>query len=110
MEAVIRLTDPEVEWMPHSGGGRLLRGYDELREFFGGLASEDTRVIAQADEYVSEGDAVIAHGRLRVESWTSVSDAELWWVFHMRAGRIIRAQAFTNGGDALASARSGASG
>jgi ketosteroid isomerase-like protein len=101
VEGVIDATDPDVVWMPFSGGGKPLRGHDDLREFWRNLRDEGAELRAHADSFERIGDCVVVSGRLRVQSWTSVSDQELVWAFHVAKGRVRRAEAFRTRAEAL---------
>ena len=75
--SVVALTDPDVEWQPFTGGGETYHGREELRRFFQRLRDEGAELRAHADSFEQIGGSVLVTGRLRVQSWTSVSDQDL---------------------------------
>jgi ketosteroid isomerase-like protein len=104
VEGVLELTDPDTVWQPHSAEGRTLRGHDDLRAWFAELEDRGARIVAYADSYESVEGHVLVHGRLRLEDFRSVSDANLWWLFGVAGGRVKTARSFTNRDEAVAAA------
>lgn len=107
VEAIVRLTDPSCTWRPFGAGGRTLRGHDDLRAFFRGLAGEGVSQEARASSFEPVGECVLVTGSLRRRSARGLEDRQLFWLYRVHAGRLVSGEAFTSRADALASARPG---
>jgi ketosteroid isomerase-like protein len=105
VEAVIRLTDPEVVWEPFAAGGRALCGHDELRRYFDDMQRRG--VVMEAEAYVFEavgGSCVLVPGSVRVSVAGGFEDHQLHWLYRLHDGRLAHAQSFTSREAALAAA------
>jgi hypothetical protein len=97
MRAVI---GPDVEWVPWSGGGEVLHGQDALHEWL--EAQHDRRPSATLHGVETHGDCVLAHGSLRLFREGGFVDLQPSWAYFFRAGRLVRAAAYSTREAALA--------
>jgi hypothetical protein len=105
VEAVIRLTDPCVVWEPFAAGGRVLRGHDELRRYFGEMQRRGIVMEAEAYGFEAVGvECVLVPGFVRVSVAGGFEDHQLHWLYRLRGGRLTHAQSFTSREAALAAA------
>jgi ketosteroid isomerase-like protein len=100
LEAALELTDPNVEWMPHAAGGRVLTS-KELLDFFEAFQGE--RVIASARLYSvdQEGDLVLASGSFRLKGGGGISEFQIHFVYEFEEGRLLRARTYGTRAEAL---------
>src|SRR4051812_23750630 len=85
LDAVLRLADPDVEWIPAGADGRRFFGHDGLREF---MAQRDAGgpVVAEALSYFDYGTRVLVYGRLQ--------DERVFWLYSFNGERLSRFEAF----------------
>jgi ketosteroid isomerase-like protein len=100
LEAALQLTDPNVEWMPHAAGGRVLTS-KELLDFFEAFQGE--RIIASARLYSvdQEGDLVLASGSFRLKGGGGISEFQIHFVYEFEEGRLMRARTYGTRAEAL---------
>jgi ketosteroid isomerase-like protein len=100
LEAALELTDPNVEWMPHAAGGRVLTS-KELLDFFEAFQGE--RIIASARLYSvdQEGDLVLASGSFRLKGGGGISEFQIHFVYEFEEGRLLRARTYGTRAEAL---------
>jgi ketosteroid isomerase-like protein len=103
LEAALKLTEPDVEWMPHLAGGRVLRS-DELLAFFDEF--RDDRQLLEATPYSFEAhdDKVLASGSFRLYgAGGHIAELQIHFVYEFEQGRLVRASTFDTRSDALRS-------
>ena len=89
MEALIAASAEDVEFRPYGAGGELLRGPDELREYFTRSTAEGSRTEAGVYDFVPAGDTVVVHGWVRVtRADGALADAQVQWTYTFRDGKI----------------------
>jgi ketosteroid isomerase-like protein len=100
LEPALQLTDPEMEWMPHAAGGRVLTS-KELLDFFEEFQGE--RYIVQARLYSvdAEGDLVLASGSFRLKGGGGISEFHIHFVYEFEEGRLVRARTYATRAEAL---------
>jgi ketosteroid isomerase-like protein len=92
-EAMLERADPDVEWIPRGGGGRVLRGHDEARVYMSEMAARGEMVEAEAYEFRGEGDRVYVRGNLRTRTADGgIADDQVEWLFTLRNGHLVRAE------------------
>ena len=89
-EAMARLVPEDVEWVPFSGSGQVLRGTREMSNFWAGRSSP-----ARALNFTQVGGDVV------VEIEAAPDAGELWAVYHFDGDRLTRAVTFTERAQAL---------
>jgi ketosteroid isomerase-like protein len=85
LDAVLRLADPDVEWIPAGADGRRFLGHDGLREFMA-LRDAGGPVVAEALSYFDYGTRVLVYGRLQ--------DERVFWLYSFNGERLSRFEAF----------------
>jgi ketosteroid isomerase-like protein len=108
IEACVEVVDPEVEFLPLGAAlvdGRAYHGHEGVREWdrerHGVWDIEfDLRVFREV------GDVVLVEGAIRTRGRSSgvELDTPVSWVIRLRAGRILRVEAFPDGTAARAAA------
>lgn len=93
VEGIRDLVDEMVIWLPYGAGGETLRGFDELADY---LTGREDRVEAETYSYELHGDAVLVTGHLRLRAGVSLTDTQLYWIYHFRAERLVRFEAYTD--------------
>jgi ketosteroid isomerase-like protein len=85
LDAVLRLADADVEWIPAGAAGRHFQGHDGLREF---MAHRDDAgpVRAEPLSYFDYGRRVLVYGRLQEE--------RVFWLYTFNEQRLTRFEAF----------------
>lgn len=100
LEAGVELTDPDVEWAPHTAGGRVLTTR-ELLEFFeelGGARVVSARVYSVNAE---APDTVLASGSLRLKVGGGISEFQIHVAYEFEDDRLVRASTYATRADAL---------
>ena len=106
LEAVLRITDPDVDWRPAGGGGRRFRGHDGLREFIAEREAAGA-VDARAFTFSDYGDCVLVYGSVRDPKVGGGKETRVFWVYTFRDGSLIRFEAFDDHHEAVRVARAG---
>jgi ketosteroid isomerase-like protein len=96
VEALVGLTDPDVEWIPFTGMGRHLHGHAGLRAWANTLRQDGLEIqpAGYSFESVTPTD-VLATGSIRVTDGRGVRERQLAWVFSFADDRLTRVEAFT---------------
>lgn len=85
LDAVLRMADPDVEWIPAGADGRRFLGHDGLRDF---MQQRDARGPVEAEplSYFDYGSRVLVYGRLQ--------DQRVFWLYSFNDERLTRFEAF----------------
>jgi ketosteroid isomerase-like protein len=100
LEAALALTDPDMEWVPHAAGGRVLTS-QELLEFFDEFQGEQHIAEARLYSVGVEGDAVLASGSFRLKGGGGISDFQIHVVYEFEDEHPVRASTYATKADAL---------
>jgi ketosteroid isomerase-like protein len=100
LEAGLRLTDPDMEWVPHAAGGRVLTS-QELLDFFREFQGERHIVQARLYSVSAEGDAVLASGSFRLKGGGGISEFQIHIVYEFEGERLVRGSTYATRADAL---------
>ncbi len=100
VEGIRHLVDEHVIWLPYGAGGETLQGFDELAEY---LTGREDLVEAETYSYEAHGDAVLVTGHLRLRAGVSLTDTQLYWIYHFSGERLVRFEAYTDRQAALGS-------
>jgi len=92
VDQVLQLVDESVEWQPLGARGKVLRGPEELREYFSRMESAGEEMDAIAHSYRAAGDAVIVSGTLRVRGREGLEERTAHWLYWLHDGRLVRAE------------------
>jgi limonene-1,2-epoxide hydrolase len=100
LEAAFALTEPDMEWVPHAAGGRVLTS-QELLAFFNDFQGEQHISEARVYSVGMEGDAVLASGSFRLRGGGGISDFQIHVVYEFEDERLVRASTYATKADAL---------
>ena len=101
LEAGLQLTDPDVEWIPHAAGGRVLTSR-QLLEFFAEFQGERHGVSARLHSVtVEEGGAVLASGSLRLKGGGGMTEFTIHVVYEFEEERLVRVSTYATRSEAL---------
>jgi anti-anti-sigma factor len=98
--AALELVDEDVVYLLQLGGGRVLRGSDQV------LAEMDrfgVSLEARLETLEARGDAVVASGTVRLQRPDGMHEGQYHWVFHFADGRLRRLSVYAAREEALAS-------
>ena len=109
VDALLRLYDPDVEFLPLTGtrvesGG--YRGHEGVRAYFAEARTLWEVMEPEADEYMDLGDRVLVAGRCRVRGRASGAESNpaCAWVIDVRDGKIVSHRTCASYDEALRSA------
>jgi hypothetical protein len=94
------MVGPDVEWVPWSAGGEVLRGHEQLAEW--AATQREHHPSATLHGLETHGSCVLAHGSLRVFREGGFVDMQPSWVYFFRGLHLVRAAAFSTREAALA--------
>jgi ketosteroid isomerase-like protein len=100
LDAVFAIADPNVEWVPFGGDGQVYRGHDGLRQFMERSRS-GRRILAEPYSFTDLDPHVLVYGHYKAEN---SPDRQVFWLYCFREERLIRFEAFSEQGEALAAA------
>ena len=100
LDAGIALTEPDMEWVPHTAGGRVLTS-QELLAFFNEFQGEQHISEARLYSVEEEGDAIVASGSFRLKGGGGISDFQIHVVYEFEDERPVRASTYATKADAL---------
>jgi ketosteroid isomerase-like protein len=100
LDAVVRVADPEVEWVPYGGEGRIYRGHDGLREFMERVRPREG-VSAEPYSFMDLDPHVLVYGHYD----DGEEDRPVFWLYVFRDERLVRFEAFADQDSAIAAAR-----
>jgi ketosteroid isomerase-like protein len=104
IDAVLDIVDPDVEWEPYGGGGKIYRGHDGLRAYMQWRADRDEQTEAQLYTAFATGDFVVARGEVRIRGPQGMVTMQPGWLYEFRQGRLIRFRGFPTQDAALRAA------
>ena len=101
--------DPDVEWVPIMAvlEGRVYRGHEGVKEWIEHLDEYWELFEVNAEEFRDLGDRVLALGRWRARgrvSGVGLENEPGTWLVHLKAGRVVRLQTFTDRAEGLEAA------
>jgi ketosteroid isomerase-like protein len=100
LEAAFALTEPDMEWVPHAAGGRVLTS-QELLAFFNDFQGEQHISEARLYSVGMEADTVLASGSFRLRGGGGISDFQIHVVYEFEDERLVRASTYATKADAL---------
>ena len=100
LEAALALTDPDLEWIPHTAGGRVLTS-QELLAFFNEFQGDQHIAEARLYSVEEEGDAILASGSFRLRGGGGMSDFQIHFVYEFEGERLVRGSTYATKADAL---------
>jgi anti-anti-sigma factor len=103
VESALGLVDEDVVYLMQLGGGRVLRGSDEVLAMFADVRRKGIDLDARLDTLEARGDAVVASGTVRLERPGGLEEGRYHWVFHFAGGRLRRLSMYGDREEALGS-------
>jgi ketosteroid isomerase-like protein len=100
LEAGLQLTDPDVEWVPHAAGGRVLTS-QQLLDFYEEFQGERHIVEARLYSVGPEGDVVLASGSFRLKGGGGISDFQIHFVYEFEDDRLVRGTTYATRAEAM---------
>jgi ketosteroid isomerase-like protein len=93
LERLLSSAHADVEFHPYVADGRVLRGVDEVREFFRETLAAGTGLTVRPSSFEEDGEDVIVNGSLRVARPTGgLSESQLSWTYRFRDGLLREAR------------------
>jgi ketosteroid isomerase-like protein len=92
VEQLIQLVGDEVEWQPLGGEGAVLRGAEQLRDYFSRMSSAGEALDAIPRSYRAVGDLVLVSGTLRVRGPEGLDERTAHWIYRFKDGRLASAK------------------
>jgi anti-anti-sigma factor len=103
VEAALGAVDEDVVYLLQLGGGRVLRGSEEVRAIFADFESRGVSLEARLDTLEQRGGAVVASGTVRMHRPDGLQEGQYHWVFHFADGRLRRLSIYAGREEALGS-------
>ena len=103
VEAALGLVDEDVVYLLQLGGGRVLRGSEEVRAIFADFERRGVSLEARLDTLEQRGGAVVASGTVRMHHPDGLQEGQYHWVFHFADGRLRRLSIYAGREEALGS-------
>ena len=103
VEAALGLVDEDVVYLLQLGGGRVLRGSEEVRAIFADFERRGMSLEARLDPLEQRGGAVVASGTVRMHRPDGLQESQYHWVFHFADGRLRRLSVYAGRDEALGS-------
>jgi len=103
VEAALGLVDEDVVYLLQLGGGRVLRGSEEVRAIFADFERRGVSLEARLDTLEQRGGAVVASGTVRLHHPDGLQEGQYHWVFHFADGRLRRLSIYAGREEALGS-------
>lgn len=85
---------PDVEARPSIDGAPVLRGADAVADWWISVTGLDDAVEVRPLEYDSQGDCVVVRGYLRHRNGRTLSESEVYWLYEVRDGLIVRMESY----------------
>ena len=111
LEGVLRAFAESVEWIQPQVEGISFsgtrRGRDQVAEFFATMSAAQESIQFEPQEYIAQGDRVVALGHYRWHAKATGRDWESDWahVYTIRDGQVIRFQEYTDTAKVIAAHR-----
>jgi ketosteroid isomerase-like protein len=94
IEAVLEIADPDVEWEPFGGGGRVYHGHDGLRAYMQAHRERGEETDARLYSAFAKGDAVVARGEVQIKGQHGIVTMQPGWLYEFRNGKLVRFRGF----------------
>src|SRR5436305_6878203 len=89
MDAVLEMTDPDVEGEPYGGRGVVYRGHDGLRAYMEERRARNEEADGRLYSAFAKGDYVVARGEVRIRGEHGIVAMQPGWLYEFRNGRLI---------------------
>ena len=102
VDGLLEHMDEDAVLVPATGGGRELRGHDEIRRWFGDQHALHRQIESVVYDVEERGrGCVLVHGGLRVMTPTGLSDTQVFWVLQVRDDIVVRIEGHSTRGRAI---------
>ena len=96
LEELLAHCAADVVFEPHAAQGEVIRGQDELREFWERFESNGRQMRAGAYSVTEEGDSVVVSGWVRTINDGRLADTQSRWVYRFNdEGEVVSARVET---------------
>ena len=104
VDAVLHRFAPDFVWIIDMED-REVRGHEGLRAYFGELEERGASVRVVPYDFEAEGDYVLVPGTIRVATPESTGDFQVFLLYELSGGVVVRARSFSDRGSAVAAMR-----
>jgi ketosteroid isomerase-like protein len=94
IDAVLEITDPDVEWEPYGGGGTVYRGHEGLRSYMRQRRERGEEADGRLYSAFAKGDFVVARGEIRIKGEHGIVTMQPGWLYEFKDGKLIRFRGF----------------
>jgi ketosteroid isomerase-like protein len=102
-EAICDMLAPDVRAHPRMGGAPMLEGRTAVRDWWTKMALSGTEVEARPLDYELHEDVVIVRGYLRHRDGRTIAENQVFWLFEIHGGLIVRMESHQSRPAALGS-------
>ena len=102
IDAVMAALALDVEARPSINGAPVLSGREAVAEWWRQLASADGELEVRPLEFESRGDCVLVRGYLRRRDGRTLAESQVYWLYEVRDGQIVRMESHPTRRSALA--------
>jgi ketosteroid isomerase-like protein len=89
VERLLSQAHADFELRPYVGAGRVLRGAEEVREFFRAQLAAGTILTLRPASFEEQRDQVVVQGSVRVARATGgFAESQIKWTYRFREGRL----------------------
>lgn len=103
VEALMAVLAPDITARPSIDGAPMLRGRDAVAEWWRQISSHEGELEARPLEFETHGDCVIVRGYLRHHKGRTLTESQVYWLYQIRDGQIVRMESHPTRRAALAS-------
>lgn len=90
LDSVVAALAPDVQAHPSIEGAPVLHGREEVEAWWREVASADGELEARPLDFEARGDCVIVRGYLRHRSGRTLAESQVYWLYEIRDGQIVR--------------------
>ena len=89
LEGLLGHAHANFEFTPYVGGGRVLKGADEIRAFYRDQLAAGTELSLRPTSFEAHGNEVVVKGSLRIGRPTGgFAETQMSWTFRFRDGLV----------------------
>lgn len=94
LEAALEIADPDVEWEPYGGGGKVYRGHDGLRAYMEERRARNEEADGRLYSAFAKGDFVVARGEVQIRGEHGIVTMQPGWLYEFHDGKLVRFRGF----------------
>jgi ketosteroid isomerase-like protein len=102
VESFLAALHPDVRAHPSIHGGPMLHGRDAIARWWRQVGELGEDVEARPLDYEQRGDCVIVRGYLRYRDGRTLAESQIFWLYEMRDGLIVRLESHPSRSAAIA--------